>query len=208
MTRQSAAEFREATRNQALLVARRQLTTIGWDNVTMTGMAAEMGVSRPSLYAAYRNKEDLAEALVFQEAQSFLDGAAAVLRENSQSPLIAIANAVEYTLAKGEQSAIVRAILTRGASGEPANASLLSHLTIRAETILPLVNMGIHQWLQEVCPTHDPDDLQLVADSLVRLVISHLMSPAENPAATPANFARIAAGLLPELSPLVPASLG
>lgn len=200
MSRLTAAEFRDHTRMAALTVARGQLETIGWDRVTMSGLAAELGVSRPSLYAAFGNKDELAQALVLAEAQDFLTGAANVLRSHPNEPLLGISEAVAYTLARGEESLILRAILTSGVSGDSENAGLLKLMTIRADTILPLVIAGIQEWLAQVCPAHDPQDLQLVADTLVRLVISHLMSPATNPATTPADFARIATGLLPELS--------
>ena len=71
--------FRRQVHDQALETAQAMLVERGWEQVRFGDVASAIGVSRPTLYAAFGNKEGLAEALVLRETDRFLVGITEVL---------------------------------------------------------------------------------------------------------------------------------
>ena len=191
--------FRRTVRAQALAVASQQLADVGWDRVHMAGIAKAIGVSRPTLYAEFGRMEGLAEALVMTEAERFLDGIEAILRANDDQPLHAIEAAVAYAMAEAERSPILLAILTSGRAEGPHSETLLTFITVRAESILAILTDGTVKWFRRQCPNTPPEQVVEAVDALVRLLISYLMSPSSHPEQTPGMFVWLTARMLPEL---------
>ena len=69
----------EGTRNAILEAARRRFLRFGPRKTTIDEVAREAGCSRTTLYAHFRNKEDLYRSLLEQDAEAFIREASAVL---------------------------------------------------------------------------------------------------------------------------------
>ena len=191
--------FRRTVREQALAVAAQQLAEVGWDRVHMADVAKAVGVSRPTLYAEFGRKEGLAEALVMAEAEKFLAGIDQILQASGDQPLPAIEAAVEFVMSAAQRSPILLAILTSGREGSHSE-TLLTFITVRAESILSILTDGTVRWFSRQCPNTPADQVSEAVDALVRLLISYLMSPSTHPEQTPGMFAWLAVRLLPELT--------
>jgi AcrR family transcriptional regulator len=184
--------FRQQVYEQALEVAQAMLVEQGWERVRFGDVAAAVGVSRPTLYAAFGNKEGLAEALVAKETDRFVAGIAEVLDSHTDDPVVAVAAAVAFTLEEAERSPLLHAILTRSRGGSD---SLLPLLT-RSTPLLQTASAMLRAWFAQNVPTLPADAVEEGVDALVRLVVSHLVLPAEDPARTPERLARLAVHLL------------
>lgn len=181
--------FRHQVHAQALDAAHAMLLERGWDKLRFGDVATAIGVSRPTLYAAFGNKEGLAEALVLQETNRFLSGIAQVLSAQEDDPEAAVTAAVAYTLREARSSPVLHAVLTSARSG---SESLLPLLTTRSGPVLAAATSVLVGWFDEHVAGLDQAEVRDGVDALVRLVVSHLVLPAEDPERTPARLARLA----------------
>jgi AcrR family transcriptional regulator len=181
--------FRRQVREQALQVAQTLTLDKGWARVRLSEVAAAIGVSRPTLYKEFGDKNGLGEALVLQQTDQFLLGVAAVLDEHAGDARAAIAAAVDFTLAEAEASPLLHAILTAARAGDD---ELLPLLTSRSQPVLAAATLALVTWFDEHFPELPAEDVADGADTLVRLVVSHLVLPSEDRAATARRLARIA----------------
>jgi AcrR family transcriptional regulator len=184
--------YRRQVHEQALEAAHEMLVERGWEQVRFGEVAVAIGVSRPTLYAAFGNKEGLAEALVLKETARFLAGISGVLDAQAADPVAAITAAVGFTLEEADRSPVLHAILTR-------SSSLLPFLTTRSSPVLQAATGVLVAWFAEHVPALDSETTREGADALVRLVVSHLVLPAEDPSRTADQLARLAVRYL-ELS--------
>jgi TetR/AcrR family transcriptional repressor of mexJK operon len=76
---EGASEARENTRDSILEAARRRFLRFGARKTTIDEVAREAGCSRTTLYAHFRNKEDLYGSLLEQDAEAFIREASSVL---------------------------------------------------------------------------------------------------------------------------------
>lgn len=181
--------FRRQVHEHALDVAQEMLVDRGWDKLRFGEVATVIGISRPTLYATFGSKEGLAEALVLRETERFLAGIGRVLEEHEGDPQAAVVAAVGFTLAEAGRSPVLHAILTSSRSGSD---SLLPLLTTRSRPVLSAATSVLVGWYLEHFPGLAREEVQEGVDALVRLVVSHLVLPAEDPARTPERLARLA----------------
>jgi AcrR family transcriptional regulator len=180
------------TRTALLDAAHAAVVGPGWAKVRMADVAAAAGVSRQTLYAEFGSKDGLAQALALREAARFVDGAESVLTGHEGTPAEAVAACTEWTLTQAADDPLIKAVLTdEGADG------LLPLLTTRSEQLLGAVADRNVAYLSEHWPGLPADELAFVGDVLVRLTVSHIVSPAEPPAVTARRFAHLVDRLLP-----------
>ena len=74
-----------STRNGVLEAARRRFLRFGVPKTTMDEVAREAGCSRTTLYAHFRNKEDLYASLLEQDAEAFIQEASSVLATDASA---------------------------------------------------------------------------------------------------------------------------
>ena len=198
-------QFRRQVHEQALQAAHRMLVEQGWDSVTVSAVAAAVGVSRPTFYKEFAGKQALGEALVRRETDRFLAGVAAVLEEHTADAGAtstadagatstadagaAIAAAVRYTLVQAEASPLLRAALTSTRGGDD---SLLPLLTTRSAPLLAAASAALSGWFGEHFPELDDATVAEGVDAVVRLVVSHLVLPAAPAEETARRLARVA----------------
>ncbi|MFC0006085.1 TetR/AcrR family transcriptional regulator [Micromonospora siamensis] len=159
----------------AIVDAARSLTVAsGWDGVRMGAVAAAAGVSRQTLYNEFGTKAGLAEALARHEVDRFVGEVRAALAEHGVDVRAAAYAAIRRTLASAADNPLVKAILTsaRGGSDE-----LLPYLTTRADLVLTESTAALREWAGRHLPDADPAALAFAADSVVRLVVSHIVLP-------------------------------
>lgn len=181
--------FRRELRSRALAAAAQLALESGWDRVRMGGVAAAVGVSRPTLYKEFGDKEGLGQALVQEETERFLVGVSAALAEHDADPPAAIRAAVRFTLQEADRSPLLRAVLT---STRTDAIGLLPLLTTRSAPLLDTARAVVVEWLGDHYAHVAAQDRYEAADAVVRLVVSHLVVPAAAPEPTAEHLARIA----------------
>lgn len=190
------------TRDALLDAARDAVLTTGWTRTRMADVAAAAGLSRQTLYAEFGNKDGLAQALALREAARFVDGSEAVLTGHEGTPAEAVAATTEWTLRVARTDPLVKAVLVdEGPDG------LLPYLTTRAEALFAAVTARNVAYLSQHWPHLPADDIAFVADTLVRLTVSHLVSPVEPADVTARHLGELVDRLLPT-SPAPPATSG
>ncbi|WP_330464018.1 TetR/AcrR family transcriptional regulator [Micromonospora zamorensis] len=165
---------RQRLRDTIVDAARAQTIAAGWDAVRMGGVATTAGVSRQTVYNEFGNKAGLAEALARREVDRFVGDVRAALLAHGTDVRTGAYAAIAHTLATAADNPLVKAILTsaRGGSDE-----LLPYLTTRAEVVLTEASGALIEWAGDHLPGADQTVLAFAADTIVRLVVSHIVLP-------------------------------
>ncbi|MBA3300324.1 MAG: TetR/AcrR family transcriptional regulator [Thermoleophilaceae bacterium] len=169
-----------------------------WGEVNMTEVAARAGVSRQTLYNAFGSRHALAQAYVSREADRFLVTVEAAVRESGGDARGAIAAAMEIFLAAAESHPLVRAI-----SASDTGDELLALVTTRGGPVLESVIGGLSELIGEQWPQIPAPKARAVAETMVRLGISHAALPSDTPRRTAGTVAEL---LGPHLDELVAAA--
>jgi AcrR family transcriptional regulator len=173
----------------------------GWAAVTMSKVAARAGVSRQTVYNELGTKPALGQAMVLRELERFL---AIVERElDAADDLVAaIRSATEHILVMAQGNPLLHALLASAHSvsrgNEPASSNdLLPFLTTDAQPLIAAATEVIDARLDRF-PDVDlgPHQRAVAIDTIVRLVLSHVMQPGGSPAATADDLAWIVARVL------------
>ncbi|MFG1759096.1 TetR family transcriptional regulator [Micromonospora echinofusca] len=188
-------DVREGTRSrEAIVEAARALTiATGWDGVRMGAVARAAGVSRQTVYNEFGTKAGLAEALARWEVDRFVGAVRALLNAHGDDVRAAAHATISHTLAEAANDPLIKAVLTstRGGSDE-----LLPYLTTRSKLVLTEATEVLLEWADRVLPGADRDAVAFATDSVVRLVISHIVLPGAPVAQTAAALADLAVFLL------------
>ncbi|MFI6268698.1 TetR/AcrR family transcriptional regulator [Micromonospora zamorensis] len=165
---------RQRLRDTIVDAARARTIAAGWDAVRMGGVATTAGVSRQTVYNEFGNKAGLAEALARREVDRFVGDVRAALLAHGTDVRTGAYAAIAHTLATAADNPLVKAILTsaRGGSDE-----LLPYLTTRAEVLLTEASGALIEWAGDHLPGADQAALAFAADTIVRLVVSHIVLP-------------------------------
>ncbi|WP_433553105.1 TetR family transcriptional regulator [Micromonospora zamorensis] len=165
---------RQRLRDTIVDAARARTIAAGWDAVRMGGVATTAGVSRQTVYNEFGSKAGLAEALARREVDRFVGDVRATLLAHGSDVRTGAYAAIAHTLATAADNPLVKAILTsaRGGSDE-----LLPYLTTRAEVVLTEASGALIEWAGDHLPGADQAALAFAADTIVRLVVSHIVLP-------------------------------
>ncbi|NYH45459.1 AcrR family transcriptional regulator [Micromonospora jinlongensis] len=165
---------RQRLRDTIVDAARARTIAAGWDAVRMGGVATTAGVSRQTVYNEFGSKAGLAEALARREVDRFVGDVRAALLAHGSDVRTGAYAAIAHTLATAADNPLVKAILTsaRGGSDE-----LLPYLTTRAEVVLTEASGALIEWAGDHLPGADQAALAFAADTIVRLVVSHIVLP-------------------------------
>ncbi len=180
------------TRSALLDAARAAVVGPGWARARMADVAAAAGVSRQTLYAEFGSKDGLAQALALREASRFVDGAESVLTGHEGTPAEAVAATALWTLTRAADDPLIKAVLT-----DDDAAGLLPLLTTRSDALLHAVAERNVAYLTSHWPELPADEIEHVADVLVRLTISHIVTPGGPPEQTARRIASLVDRLLP-----------
>lgn len=193
-TRPSLAEESRSLRHDRLLDAVGELLADDlWRDVTMAGVAERAGVSRQTLYNAFGSREELAQAYLMREAERFLAAIEDAVASNVADPRRALRCAAELFLSLVSSHPMVRAIGT--AEGE----ELVALATTRGGVLLATMTARLAELIRSSWPEVDPDGARLLAETLVRLAISHAVLPSAAPERTAAEISRTLGPFIDEL---------
>lgn len=179
-------------REQMLDAAKAIIEKSGWGSVTMGKLAAAVGVSRQTVHTEVGTKHRLAESLVQRELVDFLSFVR--VRLAAESDLVAgIRSAAQGVLEQGEQNLLLRTVLGSGSISNETDGELLKLMTIDSgfivETAVEAVRANVLE-LYAPLPFAE-DELAIAAESIVRLVLSHLVRPSKPPAEAAADIAHL-----------------
>jgi AcrR family transcriptional regulator len=173
-----AVAARELLRDTILDAALDQLAERPWAEVTMAGIAQSAGVSRQTLYNELGSRDGVAQALVLREVERFSDAIEQVLNAHLDDPKKALAAAAELFLAAAAGNSLVRAVASGGAD------EMLALVTTHGRPVVDFGRDRLASAVLERWPVAGRHASELLADSLVRLAISHVTLPAGAPADT------------------------
>jgi AcrR family transcriptional regulator len=182
--------YRQEKRRQlreAIVGAARELAVAqGWAAVKMAEVADRVGVSRQTVYNEFRTKAGLAEALAEQEISRFVTGVRGELLAHGADVRAAGAAAILRTLTEAADNPLIKTILT----GTDGDDGLLPYLTTRSELVLTTASAVVREWAVQYLPGLGAGVVDTAAESIVRLVLSHVVlpsAPAEHTAAVLAD---------------------
>lgn len=177
---------KQLLRERLLDAARAELRDRPWAQVTMAQIAAEAGVSRQTVYNEFGTRDKLGQALVIREGGRFLDAVDRAIAEHSHDPLAALKAALERFLTIAATDPFVRLLLDDDGTG-----GLLPLLSTQSG---PLLDWAGRRLAGTICvhwPQAASADVQALADTLVRLAMSHVTAPRAKPARTAATITRL-----------------
>jgi AcrR family transcriptional regulator len=175
----------------------------GWAAVTMAKVAAMAGVSRQTVYNEYGAKAPLGQAMVLREVDRFLTAVGPEL-DPPDDLVAALRAAAGQKLLIAPDNPLLNRMLASAhsvsAGGPGAEAELLPFLTTDAEPLIVAAREVIVARISRFPELGlTPGELDAAIDAIVRLVLSHVMQPGGEPAATADRLAWIVARVLGRL---------
>ncbi|KAA9161786.1 TetR/AcrR family transcriptional regulator [Amycolatopsis acidicola] len=173
----SFAERTKASLREALLdAATGLLATQGHAGLRMADVASSAGVSRQTVYNEFGNKTALVQAVALRTTAEFLEGIRT--RFDAAPDLLAgIHRAVVFTIEHGRENKLVASAL-----GTQAGEDLLPLLTTRGEPVLSAAVEMAAAHYREFLPALDESTAVLLAETVTRLALSHLVLPTHSAA--------------------------
>jgi AcrR family transcriptional regulator len=183
-----------ASARENLLAAARDVVVAGdWERIPLAELAAKAKVSRQTLYKEFGSKDGLAQALSAYETELFMVELATVIEAYPDDPVAGTRAAVEYTLRTGADDPLLKSIL----SSARGPSDLLPMFTTRAEPLFAAARQLLTSYLTGHWPHLSTRDISLVADSAIRLTVSHLVLPLAPIDRTADDLATLVERLLP-----------
>ncbi|WP_020669976.1 TetR family transcriptional regulator [Amycolatopsis nigrescens] len=166
---------RASLRETLLDAATALLPEKGYAGLRMADVAADSGVSRQTVYNEFGSKSALVQAVALRTAAEFLDGIGQRFAEAADLPG-AIRAGVTFTIEHARENRLVAAAL-----GTEAGEDLLPLLTTKGEPILRAATELAAGHYRERLPQLRPEYAELLAESVVRLSLSHLVLRTHSP---------------------------
>ena len=161
-------------------------TRDGWSAVTMGRLAEQVGVSRQTVYNEVGSKPALAEAVVAHELEGFLSLVETAFDAHPDHPVAAVEVASCDVLVRAQGNDLLRAIVSATHGGDN---ELLPLLTTNSSALIDAATSIVSVRLSVAAPRLEAARLALVADVIVRTVLSHVMQPSGSPQRTAAGIA-------------------
>jgi AcrR family transcriptional regulator len=157
----------------------------------MADVAAAAGVSRQTVYNEFRSRQALVEAYVTREIESLVAQVTEAVRANADDAHRALRTAFDLFLKLASDEPVVQVIVNDAEGGELHRLLTGLGQAIASERVARLIT--------EVWPQVSDADGRLLAESLVRLAISHALLPSGEPSDTARGVGRMLAPFVDEL---------
>ncbi len=188
-----------STWRERLIVEAAELTRAGgWQAITMAKLADRVGVSRQTVYNEIGSKQQLAEAMIMRELEVFLRDVDAAFTNNPGDLVASIRAAASGVLRDARTNPLLRAVLS---ASHGAESALLPLLTTQVEPIISAAGVLIRGHLSEYDVPVPEERIDALVDMVIRLVLSHVTSPAGSPEQTGDDIAWIAEQVLAQHRP-------
>jgi AcrR family transcriptional regulator len=179
---------------QRLVSAAVELTLAhGWSQVTMARIAEAVGVSRQTVYNEIGGKPALAEAMILAELDRFLSVVTDAFDHQPTDLVAAIEEASRRVLELAQGNDLLKAVVS---ATHGADTELLPLLTTHSESLLAAAKYVVTERVTGYDVPLDADRLDAAIDTVVRVVLSHVMQPSGSPAETSAALSWIASQVL------------
>jgi enoyl-CoA hydratase/carnithine racemase len=126
--------------------------------------------------------------LVIREGSRFLDAVEDAIDENAEDPRAALSAALERFLTIARNDPFVRLLL-----GDDGTGGMLPLLTTQSRPVVEWATGRLVGAMSAHWPGVADRDLEDLADTVVRLAISHVAAPRQAPARTAASITRLLA---------------
>jgi AcrR family transcriptional regulator len=160
----------------------------GWAGLTMGKLADRVGVSRQTVYNEVGSKPQLAEEMVLAELAKFLAVVDAAFDERPDDLVEAIRLASYGVLELARGNALLQAVVSASYGAE---TELLPLLTSRNDALVLTATQAVKARVTTYDVAIDDRYLDAAIDMVVRLVLSHVVHPIGDPAATADDIAWI-----------------
>lgn len=187
---------RQLLRDTLFGAAREELQRRAWSQITMADVAGAAGVSRQTLYNEFGSRDEFAQAFVIHEGERFMDGVDAAVREHFDDPRAAVTAALEVFLRTAGEDPLVRVVITDDGTG-----GMLPFVTTQGMPVVQWATARLTATIEEGWPQAPPEKARLLAETLVRLAISHVTAPGEAPDLTAVKTSEL-------LGPFIDEALG
>ncbi len=186
---------------ERLLAAASELVAAGdWAGLRMAHVAAAAGVSRQTAYNEFGSKAVLGRAIVDQEIARLLAGLIADIEAAGGDPVVAARVAVHGTLVRAQADPLLRSILIGARHGD----ELAGHLTVGPNPVLPGAIERLRAYADARWPEVDAEAKDVLIETMVRAVISHVLLPLASAEEIADRFSRLTARVLASAEPAVP----
>jgi AcrR family transcriptional regulator len=183
-----------STTHERVVAAAAELTLeVGWAGVTMGKLADRVGVSRQTVYTEVGSKPQLAEEMVLAELAKFLAVVDRAFDEQPDDLVEAIRSASRGVLELARRNALLQAVVSASYGAE---TELLPLLTTRNDALVLAATQAVRARVPAYPIVLDDRYLDAAIDMVVRLVLSHVVNPVGDPAATADDIAWIASRTL------------
>lgn len=189
-------EARAALHAAILDAAARLAVQAGDREVRMADIAAAVDVSRQTLYAEFGSKRRLLTAVMVRETERLMVALDGVLARHPVDIRAAVRAGCAFVLRRARADALLKAILAG-----PAHQELLPLVTTEAAPVVRVVATAFAVHFARCAPRVDPARAELAADTVARLIITHVLLPERAPELA---ADAIAEALGPYLTELVP----
>lgn len=180
--------------HERVVAAAAELTLeVGWAGVTMGKLAERVGVSRQTVYNEVGSKQQLAEEMVLAELAKFLAVVDEAFDAQPDDLVEAIRSASRGVLELARRNALLQAVVSASYGAE---TELLPLLTTRNDALLLTATQVVKARVPAYPIVLDDRHLDAAIDMVVRLVLSHVVHPVGQPAATADDIAWIASRTL------------
>jgi AcrR family transcriptional regulator len=170
---------RTLLRETLLGAARDELQRRMWSEITMADIASAGGVSRQTLYKEFGSRNEFAQAFVIHEGERFFEGVEAAVREHLHDPRAAVSAALETFLRSAGEDQLVHVLLSDDGTG-----GMLPFVTTQGMPVVHWATSRLTEVIEECWPEAAVEKARLLAETLVRLAISHITSPIDPPETT------------------------
>jgi AcrR family transcriptional regulator len=172
---------RQLLRDTLLDAARGLLGERPWAQISMAEVARAAGVSRQTLYKEFGSRDEFAQQFVIREGARFLDAVERAIGANLDDPRAALTAGLEVFLSAAAEDPLVALLLADDGTG-----GMLPLLTTQSGPVLLWASARLGDAMRAGWPHADDEDIELLADTFVRLAISYVTMPRDSPRATAA----------------------
>jgi AcrR family transcriptional regulator len=166
-------------RDRLVDAATAMTTDDGWSTVTMGRLAEAVGVSRQTVYNEIGTKPALAEAMILRELARFLEAADRAFLAHPDDFYAALGETVTGVLEFAEGNDLLKAIVS---ATHGADTELLPLLTTHSSTLLETAKIVIGEHIAAYDLGLDEHRLAGLTETIIRVVLSHVMQASGPPA--------------------------